>query len=237
MHSAPVPPRLWVIFLLLLANAFVFSSLLEAEFITYDDQGCLVKISYINQGLTWKGVQWVFQGHFLSGSKPDYWAPLTYLSHMVDFEIYRNHAGGHHLTNILLHTLNSVLLFFLFKRLTLSTTTSTLLALIWAVHPLNVQSVAWVIERKGLLSILFCFMTIHAYLSYIRSGKIIFLLASLTVYAFALMSKVTVVTLPVILLFLDFWPLGHLRWKGMSVTEIRKIFWEKVPFFILSRIS
>ena len=202
----------------------VFLQAVNFAFINFDDNIYVSQNPAIQKGLTTEGIKYAF------GTYIPNWHPLTWLSHMLDCQLFDLNAGGHHLTNVLLHTANVVVLLFLLIKLTGAFWRSTAVAALFAVHPLHVESVAWVAERKDVLSCLFWLLTIWMYVGYVRGPdprkKYIL---SLLMFALAIMSKPTVVTLPFVLLLLDYWPLERL-----SRASFAALLKEKIPFFLLS---
>ncbi len=223
-----------------LMTGAVFGVAVTHDFINYDDPAYVTKNHHVQGGLSMKGVVWAFTTTL---EDHDHWHPVTMLSHMLDCQLFGLNPAGHHFTNILLHILNTILLFVLLHRMTKDLWPSALVAALFALHPLHVESVVWIAERKDVLSTFFMLATLWAYVSYVEeSGKGKYLLA-LSLFAFSLMSKSIVVTLPFLLLLLDFWPLGRLsfisdmnRQGPSSPVPTRKILWEKAPFFLLSII-
>ena len=173
------------------------------DFINYDDHQYILDNPHVVSGLTWSGFLWSFQCGYMSN-----WHPLTWISHMIDCNLYGLNPGGHHLTNLLFHVANSLLLFLLFNRMTGSLWRSAFVAALFAWHPLHVESVAWAAERKDVLSTFFWILAMMAYVQYCRKpGRCAYGLA-LVMFALGLMSKPMVVTLPFVLLLMDFWPLN-----------------------------
>jgi Flp pilus assembly protein TadD len=214
--------------------------------VNYDDDGYLGYRS--RMGLSWNNVKWAF-GTFDFAN----WHPVTWLGHMLDCQLFGPNYGGHHMTNLLLHCLNSALLFLVLASFTQKNIRSFVVAVLFAIHPLNVQSVAWISEKKNLLSTLFLFLAIAAYGRYVRRPGLWRYLLVLILFALGLMSKPMIITFPFLLLLLDYWPLRRLSlWKGKSVAPARsdvesqvefqaiaptstvKLLWEKVPFLVLS---
>ena len=189
-----------------------FGQTLHNQFVNYDDDDYVFNNPKISGGLTLQSVQWAFT-HVHANN----WHPLTSISHMLDCILYGLQPWGHHLTNVLLHALAAILLFLALRKLTLAVWPSAVVAAIFAVHPLHVESVAWVSERKDVLSGVFFMLVLLAYASYARSDR--FSLARyLTViglFALGLLCKPTLVTLPFVLLLLDYWPLQ--RWQGANL--------------------
>ncbi len=193
--------------LVLLAVVLVFGQTVRHDFIRYfDDNEYLIDNPSLARGFTGQGLAWAF-GHFHAGN----WHPLTWLSHMLDCQLYGlNHPGGHHLTNLLLHAANAILLFLVLGRMTGDLWPSACVAMLFAIHPLHVESVAFVAERKDLLSGLFFMLTLAAYCGYARRpfSPLGYLLVT-ALFALGLMAKPMLVTLPFVLLLLDYWPLGR----------------------------
>ena len=198
------------------------------EFINYDDP-MYVFHPQIRRGLTWEGVSWSLKPYFGN------WSPLTLLSHMLDCQIYGLKPGGHHFTNLLLHAINAVLAFFVFKKISSefgprkSIFAAFLVALLFAIHPLRVESVCWISERKGLLSSFFWFLSILCYFYYSHSPNLKRYFLLIIVFMLGLTSKAMVVTLPFVFLLLDYWPL-----KRLFLPKIQKnVIYEKILLFCL----
>ena len=175
------------------------------EFVSYDDDVYVTANAQIQTGLNAGNVAWAF-----TSTSAANWHPITWLSHMLDCQLYGLKPSGHHFTNLLIHLSNVLLLFWVLKVMTGAIWRSALVAAFFAVHPLNVESVAWIAERKNLLSTLFWILTIWAYVWYARKPELKRYLATLGLFALGLMSKPMVVTLPFVLLLLDCWPLERL---------------------------
>ncbi len=232
----------------------VFGQTRKHDFINFDDDEYVYENYQIAQGLTLRGIEWAFT-HNVSEQR----LPLTVLSNMLDCQFYGLNAGGHHVTNVLLHMAAAMLLFLVLRKMTGALWRSAMVAALFAVHPLRVESVAWVTERKDVLSGVFFMLTLWAYARHVRESSRIDLGAgtesvfnhgprlwtfyywlALAFFALGLMSKATLVTLPFVLLLLDYWPLqrvalpvGGLR----SLITLRKLVLEKVPLFGLSVAS
>jgi tetratricopeptide (TPR) repeat protein len=202
-------------------------------FVNYDDEHYVYENPWVNQGLSIDSAKWAFSAMYASN-----WHPLTWISHMADCSLWGLNAGGHHLTNIMLHSLNAALLFFLLHRLTQRLWPSWLTAALFAWHPLHVESVAWVAERKDLLSTLFLFLTIWAYAQYVKRHAIGRYVLALGLFAVGLLCKPMLVTLPCLLLLLDYWPLQRfqaLTASGKDAQQtISRLTLEKLPFFAMS---
>jgi len=233
--SATVKTR-WIaaVYLALAASTIaVYWPVRNFEFVNFDDTKYVRDNPYVNSGFTRQGLAWAFTDSI------SYWHPLTWLSHMLDCQLFGVNPGPHHLVNLFFHIANTVLLFTILWKMTSACWRSAFVAAAFALHPLRAESVAWIVERKDVLSALFWMLTILVYLRYLkRQGAASYLLA-LALFALALMAKPTVVTLPFVLLLLDYWPLE--RFSTLSSAPSRKIFYrliiEKIPFFVLSAIS
>lgn len=216
----------------------VFGQTLHHDFVNFDDDAYVYKNPRVSSGLTYKGFVWAFTKSHASN-----WHPLTWLTHMMDCQLYGLKAGGHHLTNILLHTANAILFFLVLLRITQALWLSALVAALFAVHPLRVESVAWVAERKDVLSGLFFMLTLWAYTSYVRSSlSLVRYLLALILYALGLMAKPMLVTLPFVLLLLDHWPLRRTRSlvidaDGSNGQSLARLILEKLPFLMLAALS
>ena len=225
---------------LLLAAATVasYESLGDAAFINFDDHEYVYENVHVISGLTGENVAWAF-----TTTKMGNWNPLAWLSHMLDCELFGLDARGHHLTNLLLHIANTLLLFFVLLRATRSSWRSGFVAALFALHPLHVESVAWVSERKDVLSTFFWMLTVGSYLRFAEIRPVRAYLLVYLFFALGLMTKAMLVTLPFTLLLLDFWPLRRIEF-GRSIASIgtarRKLLAlvrEKAPLFLLSGIA
>ena len=228
MKATPNRCRLTVGICLSLAllTWLVFGQTLWHDFINYDDPHYVYEDTRITGGLSISGIAWAFTHiHALN------WHPLTTMSHMLDCQLYGLKAGWHHFTNVLIHTLAVILLFFALQQMTGAVWRSAFVTAVFAIHPLRVESVAWVAERKDVLSGVFFMLTLLAYASYVRLPRIARYLLVIFVFACGLMSKPMLVTLPFVLLLLDYWPLGRIKgrlWKRVL---------EKIPLIALSVVS
>jgi Tfp pilus assembly protein PilF len=204
------------------------------NFVNFDDDDYITNNSHVQAGLTWAGVVWAFQ----TGAAAN-WHPLTWLSHMLDCQLYGLNPGGHHSTNLIFHAINTLLLFLWLRQLTGTLWRSAIVAALFAWHPLHVESVAWASERKDVLSTFFWMLTLIAYTRYARESRVqsqkfkVFYSLSLLAFACGLMSKPMVVTLPFVLLLLDFWPLNRFP-PGSSARSIINLIVEKLPFLALT---
>ncbi len=200
---------------------FVYGQTLNHGFINYDDPIYVTDNPHVRNGLTPEGFIWAFTSAYDAN-----WFPLTWLSHMLDCQLFGLNAGLHHLTNVVLHALNALLLFALLQRMTSARWCSAFVAFVFALHPLHVESVAWVAERKDVLSALFWFLTLWAYLNYIERRSPGRYLLIVLMFCCGLMSKPMIVTLPFVLLLLDVWPLRRKMAAGLLL--------EKLPLIALS---
>ncbi|MDB6018112.1 MAG: Tetratricopeptide 2 repeat protein [Pedosphaera sp.] len=226
---------------LVLGTVLAFGAVIQSGFISYDDPEYVTENPHVNGGTVVNKLVWAFTTDAASN-----WHPLTWISHMMDCAVYGLNPGGHHLTNLLFHIANSLLLFGILRGLTGATWRSGVVAALFAWHPLHVESVAWVAERKDVLSTFFWLLTIGAYARYVNESKVrgpkarVFYGLALGFFVLGLLSKPMVVTLPFVLLLLDYWPLGRLGKAGMEeVTRQQKptpvwLLMEKAPFFILA---
>ena len=222
--------------LLFLVVAGIYLPAMTHDFITYDDPTYVTQNEHVTRGLSWANVRWAFLSTEASN-----WHPLTWLSHMADCQLYGVQPGGHHFTSVLLHALNSVLLFAVLRRLTGALWRSLVVAALFGLHPLHVESVAWIAERKDVLSTLFMLLALWSYAARFAHGRLRTdggakcYGASLLFFALGLMSKPMLVTLPCVLLLLDFWPLR--RWAVDRPAFPWALVLEKIPFFALSAAS
>lgn len=211
---------------LALAVFVVFGQTAGFSFVNYDDKSYIYQNPVVQQGLTLKGVAWAF-----TYGEIGHWHPLTWLTHMADCQVYGLWAGGHHLTNVALHALAAVLLFLALRELTGSLWRSAFVAAVFAVHPLRAESVAWVAERKDVLSGVFFMLALWAYARYARQPSRWRYAAVALAFALGLLSKNMLVTLPFVLLLLDWWPLHRLEMDRAGIWGLVK---EKIPLFLLS---
>jgi len=211
----------------------VFGQTLAHDFVNFDDHIYVYENPLVVKGLSTEGIVGAFtHTHALN------WHPLTTLSHMLDCQLYGLNAGGHHLTNVILHTISVLLLFLVLSQMTGGLWRSAFVAALFAIHPLHVESVAWVAERKDVLSGVFFMLTLAAYSHYARApSRSRYLLVAL-LFACGLMSKPMLVTLPFVLLLLDYWPLDKFKDENSEVgSRLRRLVMEKIPFLALSTCS
>ncbi|MBL8177893.1 MAG: tetratricopeptide repeat protein [Bryobacterales bacterium] len=207
------------------ATLLIFWRATSNGFIDLDDDFYVLLNSYVNRGLTGQGLEWAFVTYDYF-----YWHPLTWISHMLDSDLYGLSPWGHHLTNVLLHVANTVLVLIAFLRLTQNRWASLLASAIFAWHPLRVESVAWVAERKDLLSAFFWFLAVISYERYARTKSKKSYWCTIGAMVLGLMSKPTLVTLPFAFLLLDYWPLR----RGEAIAGLLR---EKIPMFVLAALS
>jgi hypothetical protein len=217
-----------VAFLLAAATLAVYWPVTGHPFVAYDDGFYVVDNPGVTGGLGWQAARWAF-----TTFREANWHPLTWLSHQLDVTLFGLAAGRHHLVNLLLHTANTLLLFTLLNRLTGALWRPATVAALFALHPLHVESVAWVAERKDLLCALFVFLSLLAYQRYVRRGGRTAYGLALGLFVLALLAKPMAVTLPLLLLLLDWWPLARF---GGSAGAVRRLL-EKSPFFACALAS
>jgi protein O-mannosyl-transferase len=199
------------------------------NFINYDDDDYVTENSAVQNGLTWAGIKWAFTTGHASN-----WHPLTWLSHMTDCELFRLNPGGHHFTNVLFHAANTVLLFFLLLRLTGALWPGAFIAALFAWHPLHVESVAWIAERKDVLSTFFALLALLSYANYAKENSRRSFWFAFLFFALGLMSKPMLVTLPFVMLLLDFWPFQRFSNFKFQMATVTRLTQEKWPFFLLT---
>ena len=261
-YKKPVSQPRFIVLLLVLGTLAVYLPTAQHGFTLYDDGDYVSENTMVQSGLTWAGVKWAFTTWHAGN-----WHPLTWLSHMADCQMAGSNAGVPHCVNILLHTANSVLVFALLLRLTRlradasarqagAIWSSAFAAALFAWHPLHVESVVWISERKDVLSTFFALLTLLAYTKAVTSGKgqvtgkdtsrtfvmspvtrHLSLLPALLFFALGLMSKPMLVTLPFVMLLLDYWPLNRIRTSDFGTRNFIKLLLEKWPFFVLSAAS
>jgi tetratricopeptide (TPR) repeat protein len=232
------PP--WLYLILVGLTVAVYAPVSGFDFVRFDDPDYVTQNEQVRAGLTWHGVLWAFTtGHIAN------WHPLTWLSHMLDVQLFGVNAGAHHVVNLLFHVANTLLLFIALRRLTGAVGRSAVVAALFAVHPLHVESVAWVSERKDVLSTFFWMLTLLAYVAYVRRRGAPRYAAVLALFTLGLLAKPMVVTLPFVLLLLDVWPLERITlWQNgrLSLSDTdrgaaRRLLSEKLPFFGLALLS
>ena len=223
--------------LLVAATLAFYNPIIHNQFIDFDDSSYILKNFQVQSGLTWDTVKWSFTT-FREGN----WHPLTWLSHALDYQIFDLNPAGHHYTNLLLHAANAVLLFLLLRQATGVTWPSLIVGALFALQPVNVESVAWAAERKNVLSMLFFLLALHAYDRYARTGRRYLYLLVTICFALGLMAKSQIVTLPFVLVLWDYWPLQRIGARSAvdgshtpsTPRSFRYLVWEKFPLFILA---
>jgi tetratricopeptide (TPR) repeat protein len=213
----------------------VFGQVRNHDFVNFDDNDYVTENAHVKAGWTGKGVVWAFTTTF-----HNHWHPLTWLSHMTDCQFFGLDSGWHHLTNVFIHIANSLLLFLVFNKMTGDLWRSGFVAVLFALHPLHVESVAWASERKNVLSAFFWVLTMGSYWWYVKCPRITRYLFVVSLFVLGLMAKVKLVTLPFVLLLLDYWPLARFELKqpdGHSKLEKSRaallLIWEKTPLFLI----
>jgi tetratricopeptide (TPR) repeat protein len=215
-------------------TCLVYSPVRGHPFVNYDDDSYVTDNAHVQSGLSGETIAWA-----ITSTEHDNWHPVTWLSHAFDCDLFGVHPGAMHVVNVLIHALNVVLIFLLLQWATGATGRSLLVAALFAVHPINVESVAWIAERKNVLSTLFLLLTIGAYGWYVRKPGVQRYVAVAALFALALMAKPMVVTLPCALVLLDFWPLNRVAgWTPASETipqlSLSRLVLEKLPLLALS---
>lgn len=223
------------------ATALLYSRALTNDFVELDDIEYVTGNPYVLSGLSREGLAWVRRAVVVGN-----WHPMTMLSHMLDVELFGTKAWGHHLTSVLLHGVNTSLVFVVLWRLTGSVGPAAMAALLFGWHPQRVESVAWVAERKDVLSGLFGLLSLWAYASWVSSRSLLLYALAFALLALGLMSKPMLVTLPCVMLLLDYWPLGRLRGptgeantesvEGFDWTRPAGLVIEKLPFFAIAAL-
>ena len=228
----------WIAIFLMALTLAVYMGVAGNEFVNYDDHEYIIRNDQVQAGLTWAGARWAMTAMAASN-----WHPLTWLSHMLDCRIYGLNPAGHHLTSLLFHIVNVLLLFLLLREATGRMWECAAVSALFAVHPLHVESVAWLSERKDVLSFFFGMLTMLMYVRYVKSGRARLYWGSIVFFILGLMSKPMLVTVPVLLLILDFWPLERMGslsnasscfHPGPARSRLKGIILEKIPFLILS---
>jgi protein O-mannosyl-transferase len=223
--AASRPPVIWISLALAACTALLYARVGGHSFINYDDHQYITENAAVSSGMSMENVVWAFRSGYAAN-----WHPVTWISHMLDCQIFGLNPGPQHLVNVFFHCANTVLLFFVLLRLTAFRWRSAMVAALFSFHPAHVESVAWIAERKDLLSASFWFLTMLAYERYARFPSLSRYTLVGICLVLGLMSKPMVVTLPCVLLLLDYWPLNRLR----SPADLWRLFLEKIPLFALS---
>jgi protein O-mannosyl-transferase len=244
-----------IVLFLVLTTLTIYWQTSSHTFTNFDDPDYVVINPYVHKGISFDSISWAFHIPQTGEKIETYWHPLTWLSHMLDYQFFGLNAGMHHLINVLYHIVNTLLLYLVLMRMTGSSWRSAFVAALFALHPINVDSVAWVAERKNLLSTFFWILTMLAYLHYTKKSNISRYIILVAVFILGLLSKPMLVTLPFVLLLLDYWPLRRIslifpeqikikkkdiraklnfQYQGVP---IQRLILEKVPLLIFSLIS
>lgn len=224
---------------LIAATLSVYSQIYYHDFVNYDDNVYVTENRHIQTGFNLESISWA-----LTSSHASNWHPITWLSHMLDYQLFNMNPGLHHLVNLFLHIINSLLLFVVLKKMTGRFWPSGFVAALFALHPLHVESVAWISERKDVLSTLFWMLTLWGYTWYVEHPQKKRYVVVLVLFSMGLMTKPMLVTLPFVLLLLDYWPLNRISHEQKDTNHntqqwsiIRRLVLEKAPFFLLAVIS
>jgi len=232
---------------LILSTLLVFWQVRNFDFVNYDDNKYVYENPQVLNGLTHNGIIWAFTTGSVSN-----WHPVTWLSLMLDCQLFGKNPGWMHLINLILHLANTLLLFAVLRKMTGSLWPSAFVAAAFAIHPMHIESVVWIAERKDVLSTLFLLLTLAAYVSFVKRPAALRYLVTITIFAIGLLTKPMLVTLPFVLLLLDYWPLNRFdsqpaKTSGRqppgpaSIPDIRRILYriiiEKIPFFVLAAVS
>jgi tetratricopeptide (TPR) repeat protein len=238
-ESAKKSLVIFIYSVLILSTLLVFWQVHNFDFVHYDDNDYVFENPHVLHGLSHDGIIWAFTTGYASN-----WHPLTWLSHMLDCQLFGPDPGWMHLINVLLHISNTLLLFAVLKKMTGALWPSAFVAAAFALHPMHVESVAWIAERKDVLSTFFMLLTLAAYVGYVRRPSIFRYLITLALFAFGLMAKPMLVTLPFVLLLLDHWPLNRFEPQSRKSAPIgnrseilQRTIIEKIPFFFLAVAS
>jgi protein O-mannosyl-transferase len=235
--ALPKTSRPWVIvcvcIFLAVLTWIVFGQTLRYDFVNYDDPRYVYQNTKITSGINMGSIAWAF-----THVHAENWHPLTTITHMLDCQLYGLKAGWHHFTNVLLHAVAAILLFLALQHMTGALWRSAFVAAVFAIHPLHVESVAWMAERKDVLSGVFFMLTLLAYVHYARAPSPWRYLIVAFMFALGLLSKPMLVTVPFVLLLLDYWPLHRIRGERSNAgSQLLKLLLEKIPLIALSAVS
>lgn len=224
----------WLLPALILITLVTFSRVLWNDFVSFDDDILVYANTNIASGLSLDVIRWAFANGYEAN-----WVPLSLLSHALDVQIFGMNPAGHHAVNVLLHTASTGMLYLFLKRATKAPWESATVAFLFALHPLHVESVAWIAERRDVLSTFFMMLTLYWYTRYTETKSINRYCATLVFFMLGLLSKPMLVTLPLVLLLLDWWPLGRTSCSGRPAVRnhILRLITEKIPFILLSVCS
>jgi len=247
-RSLGIRPEIFVTLFIVIASLSIYIQVRGHNFIIFDDNVYVTENPQVQSGISLDSLGWAFG---LKENTPMYWHPLTWISHMLDVQIYGLHPGMHHIVNLILHLLNSVMLFYVLKRMTGEIWKSAIVALLFALHPLNVESVAWIAARKNVLSTFLWMTTIFFYVRYAEKQDVKTYVLALMTFSLGLLAKPMLMTLPFVLLLLDFWPIRRLQIRNICAVKNEKpkpigkkekskvvslpfIILEKVPFILIA---
>ncbi len=219
-----IKKKTWVAIYLVLATIIFYFQVYEFEFIAFDDPAYVYDNKNVTKGITLESLYWIMTNKVVGN-----WHPITMLTHLIDIEIYGVNPGGHHVTNVLIHILNVILLYGFIARATNNMGLAIFVALIFAIHPTRIESVVWVSERKDVLSTFFMLISLHMYFYWVVKQNIKSYISAIIFFLLAVMSKPMVITYPFVLLLFDYWPLNRIE-----KNNIKKIVLEKIPFIIVT---
>lgn len=241
----PVKRDLLICVILCLAIVFIYWQVQDFKFVYYDDNEYVTEKPQVMAGLTYEGIKWA-----IFATEAGFWHPVTWLSLMIDRELFGNYPGGYHWTNVVIHIFNTILLFGFLRNATAAPLRSAFVALLFAIHPLHVESVAWVSQRKDLLCTLFGFASLWAYVKYAEFPSWYRYFPVIFFFVLGLMAKPMIVTFPFVMLLMDVWPLKRIKWfpetgnaeeaparAKFVKTKILVLFAEKLPLIALSVIA
>ena len=232
--------KVFIIIFLIAVTLSVYWQVKDHQFINFDDPYYVTSNSHVLTGLNIENIKWAFFSTYASN-----WHPITWISHMLDIQLFGMNPGMHHLVNVTFHILNTILLFIILNKMTGAMWRSAFVSALFALHPMHVESVAWISERKDVLSTLFWMLTMLAYYSYTRNRKVSRYMFTILFFGIGLMSKPMMVTLPFALLLLDFWPLNReglispspdngAICDSINIKVLFKLIIEKIPLIVLT---
>ncbi len=224
LFASPQKRNTILCLLLIVVTLALYNPVNQHPFVNYDDPGYVTDNAHVHAGLTWDTIKWAF-----TTTEQANWHPLTWISHALDYQLFHSNPAGHHFDNLLLHALSAVVLFLVLVYGTGRVGPSFFVAALFALHPINVESVAWISERKNVLSTLIFFLAIGAYGWYAAKPSWQRYLSVFVLFGLGLMAKPMVITLPCVLLLLDYWPLAR-----VGKTSVAKLIVEKLPLFALA---
>jgi tetratricopeptide (TPR) repeat protein len=220
---------LWICLALTALNLFIYSPVRSFEFVNWDDPSYITENAMVMKGLSGETFHWA-----ITTARSPYWHPVTWLTHLLDVRLFGLDAGWHHVTNLIFHAINTLLIFGLFRTMTGDEWRSAFIAAVFGVHPLHVESVAWVTERKDVLSTFFWALTVWAYTAYVRAPTLRGYLPVVAFFGLAVMSKPMVVTLPAVLLLFDIWPLRRVSLTAFDRQSWTRALLDKIPLLAIT---